>query len=196
MIKILILAIAAYVLGSIPFGVVSAKTKGIDLTKTGSGNIGATNALRALGKGPAIITLLGDMLKGTAAVAIARLFEIDPLYEGIIGLAAILGHSFSLFLNFRGGKGVATSIGVLLIYSPQTAILTLAIWLAVLLLTRISSLSALVAFALLPINIILFDNENIKLFVTVLIVILIFAKHIGNIKRIVKGKEKKIGERA
>lgn len=195
MIKIIILAIAAYILGSIPFGVVSAKTKGIDLTKTGSGNIGATNALRALGKGPAIITLLGDMLKGTAAVAIARLFAIDPLYEGIIGLVAILGHNFSLFLNFRGGKGVATSIGVLLIYSPLAAILTLAIWLLVVLLTRISSMGALVAFILLPINIILFDNKDIKLIVSILIAVLIFVKHIDNIKRIVKGTEKKIGER-
>jgi len=194
--RIVLLIILAFVLGSIPFGAIIAKIKGVDLRKIGSGNIGATNALRAMGKSAAVVTLLGDVLKGTAAVAIGRYLSIGPVYEGILGVSAILGHNFSIFLKFKGGKGVATSIGVLLIYSPLTAVLTVIIWLAAALITRYSSLGAIVSFGLLPLNIILLDYSKIKLIISIIIALLILLMHTGNIKRLIKGEERKIGERA
>jgi len=194
--KIILLVIFASILGSIPFGVIIAKIKGVDLKRVGSGNIGATNVLRTLGKGSAAFTLLGDMLKGAAAVAIGKYLALGSFYEGVMGLSAILGHNFSLFLRFKGGKGVATSIGVLLIYSPQIAILTLIIWLAMVLMTRYSSLGAIVAFGLLPVNVFLFDRSEAKLVISCMITVLILLRHIGNIKRLVKGIERKIGERS
>ena len=194
MIKYILLFIASFIIGSIPFGIIIAKAKEVDLKKVGSRNIGATNVLRSLGKWPAALTLLGDVLKGTAAVAIGRYFGVDPVYEGFLGLSAILGHNFSIFLGFRGGKGVATSLGVLGIYSPQTAIFTFIIWLVVVMFTKYSSLGALVSFGLLPINVLLFDSKE-KLFTAILITILIFMRHKDNIQRFIKGTERKMGQR-
>ena len=194
MIKYILLFIASFIIGSIPFGIIIAKAKGVDLKKVGSRNIGATNVLRSLGKWPAALTLLGDVLKGTAAVAIGRYFGVDPVYEGFLGLSAILGHNFSIFLGFRGGKGVATSLGVLGIYSPQTAIFTFIIWLVVVMFTKYSSLGALVSFGLLPINVLLFDSKE-KLFTAILITILIFMRHKDNIQRFIKGTERRMGQR-
>ncbi len=199
MMKISLLIIISFILGSIPFGVIIAKVRGVDLKKVGSGNIGATNVLRAMGKGYAVITLLGDMLKGAAAVAIGNYLSVGPVYEGVMGLSAILGHNFSLFLGFRGGKGVATSIGVLLIYSPKIAILTLIIWLVMALVTRYSSLGAIVSFGLLPFNIYMFEDPKLKaakLLIAAMITLLILFRHIENIGRLIKGTERKIGERA
>ena len=192
--KIALIVIFTFILGSIPFGVIIAKAKGVDLKKVGSGNIGATNVLRSLGKWPAALTLLGDVLKGTAAVAIGRYFEIGSFYEGFAGLSAILGHNFSLFLGFRGGKGVATSFGVLSIYSPQTALFTFIIWLMVVILTKYSSLGALVSFGLLPVSIALLDSKE-KFPVIILIALFIILRHIDNIHRLIKGTERKIGQR-
>jgi glycerol-3-phosphate acyltransferase PlsY len=197
MIKIALLIICAFIMGSIPVGVMVAKIKGVDLKKVGSGNIGATNVLRSLGKGPAALTLLGDMLKGTLAVALGRYFGLGTFYQGIIGLSAILGHNFSLFLGFRGGKGVATSLGVFLLYSPQTALITFIIWIVVVLTTKYSSLGALISFGLLPLNIILFDSQGKdKLPVALLATLFILIRHTDNIRRLIKGTERKIGERS
>lgn len=197
MTKNIILLIAAFVLGSIPFGIITAKAKGIDLKKIGSGNIGATNVLRSLGKWPAVITLLGDILKGTLAVAIGKYSGVEPLYEGLIGISAILGHNFSLFLGFRGGKGVATSLGVLVIYAPLAALVTLIIWIGVVLFTKYSSLGAIVSFALLPFNVMLFNFEDkTKIFVSILISLFIILRHKDNMKRLMNGTERKIGQHA
>jgi glycerol-3-phosphate acyltransferase PlsY len=197
MTKNIILLIAAFVLGSIPFGIITAKVKGIDLKKVGSGNIGATNVLRSLGRWPALITLLGDILKGTVAVAIGKYSGVEPLYEGLIGIAAISGHSFSIFLGFKGGKGVATSLGVLLMYTPHVAVLTLIVWIGVVLFTKYSSLGAIVSFALLPLNIMLFDfQDKTKFFISILISLFIIIRHKDNIRRLMKGTERKIGQHA
>lgn len=197
MTKNIILLIAAFVLGSIPFGIITAKVKGIDLKKVGSGNIGATNVLRSLGRWPAVITLLGDILKGTLAVAIGKYSGVEPLYEGLIGIAAISGHSFSIFLGFKGGKGVATSLGVLLMYTPHVAVLTLIVWIGVVLFTKYSSLGAIVSFALLPLNIMLFDfQDKTKFFISILISLFIIIRHKDNIRRLMKGTERKIGQHA
>ncbi len=194
MIKIIILLIISFIIGSIPFGIIVAKAKGVDLKKVGSGNIGATNVLRSLGKWPALFTLSGDILKGTLAVAIGRYLEVGVFYEGLIGIAVIIGHNFSLFLNFTGGKGVATSIGVLIFYSPLVAIITIIIWLFVVFISRYSSLGALVSFSLLPFNILIFDDKN-KLLIGCFITVLIFIRHWGNIQRLTKGTERKVGQR-
>jgi glycerol-3-phosphate acyltransferase PlsY len=195
MTKNIILLAVAFVLGSIPFGIITAKVKGIDLKKVGSGNIGATNVLRSLGKWPAIVTLIGDVLKGTLAVAIGKYSGVDPLYEGLIGISAILGHNFSMFLGFRGGKGVATSLGVLFIYMPLAAALTFTTWLVVVLLTKYSSLGAIVSFALLPFSALLTDSQDkTQLFISVLISFLIISRHRDNIRRLMNGTERKIGQ--
>jgi len=195
MLKTALLIICAFVMGSIPVGVIVAKTKGIDLKKIGSGNIGATNVLRSLGKGPAALTLFGDMLKGALAVALGKYFGLGTFYQGLIGLSAILGHNFSLFLGFRGGKGVATSLGVFLLYSPQTALITFIIWIVVVLTTKYSSLGARISFGLLPLTIILLDSRD-KLPVAALVTLFILIRHTDNIRRLIKGTERKIGERA
>jgi glycerol-3-phosphate acyltransferase PlsY len=194
--ELVLLMIFSYLVGSIPFGVIVTRAKGIDLKEVGSGNIGATNVLRAAGKAPAILTLLGDALKGTTAVALGKLFGVGPLYEGVLGLSAIAGHDFSLFLRLRGGKGVATSLGVLLLYSPVVGILTVAVWLAAALVTRYSSLGAIVSFALLPVNFLLFDFSGEKVAVAVAISALLILRHAENIRNLRAGIERRIGERA
>ena len=144
--KIIPLSIAAFLIGSVPTGLLIARIRGIDLRQEGSGNIGATNVLRTVGKWPAVFTLCGDVMKGIAAVALARHFEAGVLLEGSTGICAILGHNFSLFLKGRGGKGVATSFGVLSVYSPITALFTVFLWLVTVLITKYSSLGALLSF--------------------------------------------------
>ncbi|MEC4676008.1 MAG: glycerol-3-phosphate 1-O-acyltransferase PlsY [Nitrospirota bacterium] len=191
--KIVFLSLFAFVLGSIPTSLIIAKNRGIDIRKVGSGNIGATNVLRALGKGPAILTLAGDILKGLTAVLVARFFEVGMFYEGVVGLCSILGHNFSVFLKFRGGKGVATSIGVLSVYSPQTALFTIIIWLMTVFITKYSSLGALISFGLLPLSMIIFDAKA-KFPIALIITLIIYARHAGNISRLFKGTERKVGK--
>ncbi|MFN3478773.1 MAG: glycerol-3-phosphate 1-O-acyltransferase PlsY [Thermodesulfovibrionales bacterium] len=192
---IYLLGLISFLIGSIPVGLIVARVKGIDLRKVGSGNIGATNVLRAMGKGPALITLAGDMLKGFLPVIISSSFLNDTLSIGIIGLVAILGHDFSLFLRFRGGKGVATSIGVLLAYSPFVAILTILLWIIIVFMSRYSSMGAIVSFILLPLNIYVFDYSYEKFVISIFITILLLFKHRENIGRLLTGQEPKIGER-
>jgi acyl phosphate:glycerol-3-phosphate acyltransferase len=195
-IKTVILLVLSFLAGSIPFGIIVAKAKGVDLRKVGSGNIGATNVLRSMGKWPAAVTLLGDIMKGTFAVALGRYFGADTLYEGLFGVAAVLGHNFSVFLKFRGGKGVATSLGVLLVYAPLTACITVILWLIVSVFTKYSSLGAIVSFGLLPLNIFLLEMDNKeKMFTGVVITLLILIRHTDNMKRLIKGTERKIGQR-
>jgi glycerol-3-phosphate acyltransferase PlsY len=194
MITFIFLMVMAFLIGSIPFGIIIAKFKGVDLKKVGSGNIGATNVLRSLGKTPAIFTLLGDILKGTIAVALARFFNVSVFQEGLIGLASVVGHNFSIFLGFKGGKGVATSFGVLFIYSPMVGLLTAIIWLLVVIISRYSSLGALLSFALLPFNMIIFDVKE-KIPIAILLTLFVFIRHISNINRLIKGEERKIGQR-
>ncbi len=185
----------SFLIGSIPTGLLIAKTRGIDLRKTGSGNIGATNVLRTVGKKEALLTLIGDILKGTLPVAVGKTIGLDTFNTGMLGICAILGHNFSLFLKFKGGKGVATSIGVLLAFSPHVALLTITIWILTAKRTRYSSLSALIAFGLLPLSIYLMDYSKEKMIISIAITILIFIRHTSNIKRLIQGKESKIGER-
>lgn len=191
----IILVVVAYIIGSIPFGVLVAKAKGIDLKSAGSKNIGATNVLRTVGKLPALITLLGDSLKGTLVVLLCRTIGGGELWEGITGISVILGHMYSMFLSFRGGKGIATGFGVLAIYSPIEMGIVLIIWIATAVYTRYSSLAGIISYSALPLIFVLSSASKIKITFAILIALLIIVKHIANIKRLIKGTESKIGEK-
>ncbi len=194
--KPVLLILYAYLLGSVPFGLVIAKTKGIDLRQVGSGNIGATNVLRAVGKKAALFTLLCDVFKGAVPVAVGRMLGVGPLWEGAIGLSAVAGHVFSVFLKFKGGKGVATALGVVLIYVPKAGILTIAVWLITAVITKYSSLGAVVCFLLLPLGVLLLGYSILHAAASLAIALLVVFRHIENIKRIAKGAERRIGEKA
>jgi acyl phosphate:glycerol-3-phosphate acyltransferase len=186
--------VVGYLLGSIPFGLILTKLAGTqDLRTIGSGNIGATNVLRTGNKGLAAATLLGDMLKGTAAVIIAGSLW-GPNAAMLAGLGAFLGHLFPIWLQFRGGKGVATYIGVLLgLFWPAAAIFG-AIWIATAFTSRYSSLSALVASFVTPIFLWFFGHLALASLFSVL-TLLLFWTHRENIKRLQTGTEGKIGQK-
>jgi acyl phosphate:glycerol-3-phosphate acyltransferase len=189
-----------YLLGSIPFGLLLTSAAGLgDVRAIGSGNIGATNVLRTGHKGLAALTLLLDGLKGTAAVLIGyqlgALGGVAILASYMAGLGAFLGHVFPVWLNFRGGKGVATYIGVLLGVSWPLGLAFIATWIVVALLTRYSSLSALVAALVVPIGALATGDRATALLSAMLTALLIY-KHRANIRRLASGEEPKIGARA
>jgi glycerol-3-phosphate acyltransferase PlsY len=192
----ILLALAfGYLLGSIPFGLLLTKlTGGPDLRAVGSGNIGATNVLRTGKKGLAAATLIGDMLKGTIAVLIAQRFGMGAAIAGGLaaGLGAFLGHLFPVWLGFKGGKGVATYIGVLLALVWQAALAFGVIWIVVAVAARYSSLSALVASAATP-AILWFMGYPAEAALFLLLTALIWFMHRANIARLLNGTEPKIG---
>ncbi|MQW86082.1 glycerol-3-phosphate 1-O-acyltransferase PlsY [Sinorhizobium saheli] len=182
-----------YLLGSIPFGLVLTRMAGLgDVRQIGSGNIGATNVLRTGNKKLAAATLLLDALKGTAAAAIASLWGVEA---GIAaGLAAFLGHLYPVWLSFKGGKGVATYIGVLLGLAPVMVLAFAAIWLATARITRYSSLSALVATAIIPVALYATGYGKMALLFAVMTLVT-WIKHHANIQRLLSGTESRIGEK-
>jgi acyl phosphate:glycerol-3-phosphate acyltransferase len=196
-----LIAIAVgYLLGSIPFGYLLTRAAGLgDVRNVGSGNIGATNVLRTGHKGLAALTLLLDALKGTAAVLIGHWIGaaggVAILASLLAGLAAFLGHVFPVWLGFRGGKGVATYIGVLLGVDWRAALAFCGIWLLVAVLTRYSSLSALIAALITPIGLFAFADHATALLAAVLSALLIY-KHRTNIRRLAAGEEPRIGAKA
>ena len=185
--------IVGYLLGSIPFGLLLTRFAGTgDIRKVGSGNIGATNVLRTGNKGLAAATLLGDMLKGTAAVLlVGALFGFN--ISLFAGLAAVLGHVFPVWLNFKGGKGVATYIGVLIAVSWPVALAYGLIWVTVAGLTRYSSLAGLIASAATPFLLWFLAALRPSLLFSVLTII-VFIMHRANIARLMAGTEPKIGK--
>lgn len=194
----LLLLVFAFFFGSIPWGYIIGKLKGVDLRKVGSGNIGATNVLRIIGKKEALITLLLDISKGVIPVLVVKMlpsYGDNLLLMGLVGIFSILGHCYTPFLRFKGGKGVATSIGVLLAYMPLAGLITILIWIITFKISKISSVGALISFALLPVNVYLLNYpEEVKLF-AFLFTAIIYLRHIQNIKRLLKGTESKIGEK-
>lgn len=187
-------AIIGYLLGSIPFGLLLTRAAGLgDVRKIGSGNIGATNVLRTGNKKLAAATLLCDALKGTAAVLIAHsLWGYEASL--VAGFFAFLGHLFPVWLGFKGGKGVAVYIGVLLGAAPLMMLAFAAIWLITAFVTKFSSLSALVAMLVIPVALWIVGPEKTALLVTLLSVISWFM-HRENIKRLLAGTESKIGKK-
>jgi glycerol-3-phosphate acyltransferase PlsY len=187
----IIALVFGYLLGSIPFGLLLTRAAGLgDVRNIGSGNIGATNVLRTGNKGLAAATLLLDMLKGTAAVLIAGMYGTEPAIAA--GLAAFIGHLFPVWLGFKGGKGVATYIGVLAGLMWQAALLFCAVWIVVALVFRYSSLSALTACVVVPIALYFMGRTDLAILFAVLSVI-VFIKHRANIARLLAGTEGKIG---
>lgn len=182
-----------YLLGSIPFGLIFARMAGLgDIRKIGSGNIGATNVLRSGRKGVAAATLLADMLKGVIAVWVALRFGLEA---GLLaGLGAFLGHCFPIWLKFKGGKGVATYIGVLVVLSWKAAAIFAFVWLLIAAITRYSSLAALIA-SLAVVAGLFWLNLNLVGYLFVLMTVLIWIFHRANISRLLAGTEGKIGSK-
>jgi glycerol-3-phosphate acyltransferase PlsY len=187
-----VIIVIAYFIGSIPFGLLLSKLAGVeDIRKHGSGNIGATNVLRVAGKKLAILTLFADGLKGAIIVSIAKYIGFEENIMLATAASSVIGHIFPIFLGFKGGKGVATAIATLSIVSWQIGIFILATWLVVFLMTRISSLSAILAFAFSPIfTFIYFSEKNIFYLVSFLSLLIIY-RHKTNIMRLIKGEEKR-----
>lgn len=181
-----------YLLGSIPFGLILAKLFSLgDLRRIGSGNIGATNVLRAGSKGLAALTLLLDAAKGTLAVMLAANWGEIPAI--LAGLGAFLGHLFPVWLRFRGGKGVATYLGVLLGLFWPAAIVFAATWLIVAVLTRYSSLAALLA-SVASVAMLVRNGQWPLATLFLVLTVLLYIRHAGNISRLAKGEEARIGE--
>jgi glycerol-3-phosphate acyltransferase PlsY len=184
-------AVLAYLLGSIPFGLVLTRLAGYgDIRQIGSGNIGATNVLRTGSRVLAALTLLLDAGKGAAAVLIARAF--GPDMAALAAGAAFLGHVFPVWLGFKGGKGVATAGGILLAYAWPVGLAALGTWLLVAVLTRYSSLAALAAAVLAPLYAWLITRETRPTEVVLFLAIVILLRHSANIRRLLKGEESKI----
>lgn len=185
-------ALIGYLLGSIPFGILVARVFGLgNLREIGSGNIGATNVLRTGNRPAAALTLLLDGGKGAAAVLAARYFGAAEDAVQLAALAALLGHLFPVWLGFRGGKGVATFLGIFLALSWPVGAMLCAVWLVVASVGRYSSLAALFAVASLPIWLFVFKFGE-GLLLAFLVTILVYVRHAGNIRRLRKGSEPKI----
>lgn len=192
-ISLIAVLMIGYLLGSVPFGLLLTRAAGAgDLRRIGSGSTGATNVLRTGRKGLAAATVLLDVGKGTAAVVVGRMVAAEP---GALlgGLAAVVGHMFPVWLKFRGGKGVATGFGVLLAAMPAVGGIAGLLWLAVVLVVRISSAGALVASAAAPLLTWLLGQGPQALAAVVAIAVLVFIRHRTNIARLLAGTEPRIG---
>lgn len=198
----LVATLIGFLLGSIPTGYLVAKSKGIDIRSVGSGNIGATNAFRVLGKGPGIFVLLVDGLKGWTAAHYAGKWSLSLLNASananvlglmvIGGVTAILGHNFTPWLRFKGGKGIATTAGVLLAWSPSALAVTLAIWLVVFLYTHFVSLASIAAAIVLPFAVWSWERNIFLTGITSVLCALAIYKHKENIQRLLSGTENRI----
>ena len=193
--------IAAYLIGSLSFAVIVSKYYGMDDPRTyGSGNPGATNVLRSGKKKAAALTLLGDALKGLVAVVLARYLQdalnLSDIAIAAVAVAALVGHMWPLFFGFKGGKGVATALGVLLALSPATALVCAAIWLVMAFGFKVSSLAALAATVAAPLVAFWLMPYSSWAWATVVIAVLVLYRHKSNIQNLLQGKEGKIGDKA
>jgi acyl phosphate:glycerol-3-phosphate acyltransferase len=215
----IVVAVAAYLLGSIPTGFLVAKAKGIDIQKVGSGNIGATNAMRVLGKPAGIFVMIVDALKGGVAVWLGACICVyfsphakveldlradpsgDPwhaypieFFQIIAGIFAVLGHNYTCWLKFKGGKGIATTAGVYLALAPIALVIALAVFILSVVITRYVSVGSILAAVVLPVAV-WFDRGNLFLeIVTIALCALAIYKHKSNIKRLMAGTESRLGK--
>jgi glycerol-3-phosphate acyltransferase PlsY len=192
----ILLIIAAYLVGSVSAAIIVCKLMSLPDPRTiGSGNPGATNVLRVGGKKAAAITLFADMLKGLLPVLVAPLLQVSELVLALVGFAAFLGHLFPVFFGFKGGKGVATMLGVLFGFHWAVGLATAGTWLLVAKVFKISSLSALIATALAPVYIYLIIGTSEPLIIsTSVMTLILFWRHRSNISRLLKGEEGKVGK--
>jgi glycerol-3-phosphate acyltransferase PlsY len=189
------LVVVAYLLGSISFAVLIVRaTTGKDIRAEGSGNAGATNVLRAHGRKLALLVALLDVAKGAGAVLLMRLVTADPVWTAAAGVAAVLGHVFPVFYGFRGGKGVATAVGAFLVLAPLALLCCLAVFVLVVALTRYVSLGSVIAMVLLPpVAGLLFRAPRSIVMAASLTALVVVFKHLGNLKRLALGQERKLG---
>ena len=197
-------ALAAYLLGSLPTGFLAGKARGVDIRAAGSGNIGATNAFRVLGRKLGTLVLFVDALKGFAACAglpwlAGRMWAEAPSQalglKIVAGIAVILGHNFTCWLKFKGGKGIATSGGVLLALAPAAAATAIAVWLVVVLTTRYVSLASIAAAASMPFAAWFWTGEPVIISALAILGAMAILKHRSNIRRLLDGMEHRIGEK-
>lgn len=189
----ILLPLAAYLIGSVSAAIIVCRLMKLpDPRSTGSGNPGATNVLRVGGKTAAAITLAGDALKGFIPAIVATKLGAAPLIIGLTALAAVLGHLFPVFFQFKGGKGVATSFGAIFGIAWLAGLLTLTTWLAVSLIFRMSSVAALVSLLLVPLYIWITTKSMPLVICSIVIAVLVYIRHKANIARIIKGDEPRI----
>ncbi len=188
--------LAAYLLGSVPFAMISSRLFGLaDPRSYGSGNPGATNVLRSGNKKAALLTLLGDALKGWVAVYAVQRMGFGEIVIGLVALAVFFGHLYPVFLKFRGGKGVATGAGVLIGLDPLLGLAVAGTWLLVAIAFRYSSLAAILAAALAPVYFLLLHGADAQIFVVGIIAMALIGKHWQNLQRLLAGQEARIGSR-
>ena len=201
----IVIAVAAYLLGSIPTGYLVARAKGVDIRAVGSGNIGAANVFRILGKPAGILVLVVDGLKGFAACAwlidfVIQLFAVAPgqieNLRIVAGICAVLGHNYTCWLKFKGGKGIATSAGVYFALAPLAAGIALGIWIIVFALGRYVSVASIAAAVALPTGVWLTKNNLFLGIVTTALGLLAIYKHKGNIHRLLNGTERRLGQKS
>ena len=180
----------SYLIGAISFGILISHIFSLPDPRTiGSKNPGATNVLRSGKKLAALFTLLGDALKGSLTVGLAQYFELSPLMVGLIAMATLIGHIFPIYYGFKGGKGVATAAGILLMFSWVMGITVLGIWLGVFLMWRYSSLAAIIAAGLSPVIGFFYGIDFYELIASSVIALILILRHIDNIKRLINGTE-------
>jgi len=184
-----LLVLFAYLLGSVPTGYILGSLAGVDVRKAGSGNVGATNVARVVGKRHGIFTLVADIAKGFVPVVIALNLGLTSTATALVGVAAFLGHLYPVFLRFRGGKGVATALGVYLGLAPWATLVLMPIFVLVILATRVVSLSSMVAAASAPIVFWLLTSSPVLTGTSVFIALMIVLRHRGNIQRLLSGTE-------
>ena len=191
-----------YFMGSIPFGLLLSKLSGLgDIRNIGSGNIGATNVLRTGNKKIALLTLILDGTKGALAIYVVSIspsfieFHLTNninLFQSLVAVSAVIGHCFPIWLNFKGGKGVATGFGTIIFLNMYVGVIALLIWVSIAKLFRISSLSALISYLFIPISMFFFTSEKSFFIASVLISLICYLQHRENIKRLLNGSEAKI----
>ena len=190
-----LLLLGGYVLGSIPTGFLAGRAWGVDVRREGSGNIGMANVLRTAGKWPAVITLLGDMLKGFAPVYLARLLIENEWVIAAVALAAVVGHCWPIFLRFKGGKAVATGAGTTIALAPVVGLGLFAFWWGVVLVSRYTSLGAISVMVVSPIAFLVTGQPIPYVLYTVIGGSLVLWRHKENARALMKGTERKIGQR-
>jgi len=191
-----LLALLAYLVGSIPVGLIVGRlVKGVDIRDYGSGNIGTTNAMRVLGGGWAAVVFIVDAAKGFVPVVVSLRAGIDPAAIALVAFLAVAGHNWPVYLGFRGGKGVATSLGVLLGISPATTLVALVVWVAVVLVSRYASLSSMLGLASTPLALYLFGLPVEFVVLGGVLFVTAVVRHHANIRRLLAGEELRFGQR-
>ncbi len=193
--KLFLVPFLAYLLGSISFGIIVTKLfKGIDIREYGSGNTGFTNVLRVVGKGPSVLVLLGDVLKGSLSVVLG-FYLGDISYAVLGGLAAMVGHNYPVYFHFRGGKGVATGLGVALALAPDVTLLALLIFIITLLVSRYVSLGSILAAVSVPVAMYFLAKPFPLLLFGICGASFVVYRHKSNIVRLYQGRENKVGKK-